>query len=520
MIRFILYTYKDREEFENYYRETEEKGNCISPFIFQETKELLEENSASIIDISSLVQYLSVNTADIVPAMNNFLPASEETQFIILEHLSEKALDVFRHLFKEKVPLYPTNNEHEKVFSELKTKKIPFKRITCYSYEDSGDLEKIIEYLNSKEIPLISFSQINEDLINDFIKNVIEETDVFVDITSMVSAIKDNSNLAYYSEKIFIEYPNLTYITHTNKIKEVLEIFRLIFNEVKPVNTIIPIENDSLDIKEKNNIVKIIDLPLEELNKAVKEITNRLFGHKKFKDQLLKAFYDFILLNRINEKKVFSIFLLGDTGLGKTEFAKLLKDQLYTNTPLVKINFGNYSSQDALNSLIGSPRGYIGSEEGELSNKILKSKAGVILCDEFEKANNQIVNFFLELLEDGKFTDTLSREHDVNGYIIIFTSNIDQNRFYKEMPKEFQSRLDLVCEFNPLSEDEKKEFVNYYVDKFIEKIKKDKSLQAEFTTQRIQEIKNINVTGHGDIRDIKRLLSKKILEHIQVKGIL
>lgn len=71
--------------------------------------------------------------------------------------------------------------------------------------------------------------------------------------------------------------------------------------------------------------------------------------------------------------------------MGKSEFASMLKNQLKPNTSLVKINFGNYSSQDALNSLIGSPRGYIGSEEGELSSKIIKSRAGVILCDEFEK---------------------------------------------------------------------------------------------------------------------------------------
>lgn len=77
---------------------------------------------------------------------------------------------------------------------------------------------------------------------------------------------------------------------------------------------------------------------------------------------------------------------------------------------MIKINFGNYSDENALSSLIGSPRGYIGSNKGELSEKILKSKSKIILIDEFEKASKPVFNFFLELLEDGAFTDSLGRE--------------------------------------------------------------------------------------------------------------
>ena len=79
---------------------------------------------------------------------------------------------------------------------------------------------------------------------------------------------------------------------------------------------------------------------------------------------------------------------------------------IFPGEPLIKINFGNYSTEGVLNSLIGSPLGYIGSEEGgELINKIDTSKSKVILIDEFEKATPSVYNFFYELLEDGVFTD-------------------------------------------------------------------------------------------------------------------
>ena len=102
---------------------------------------------------------------------------------------------------------------------------------------------------------------------------------------------------------------------------------------------------------------------------------------------------------------------------------------------MIKINLGNYKTQGALNSLIGSPIGFIGSERGgELSNKIRNSDSKVILIDEFKKADTDIFNFFYELLEDGKFTDLTGNEYDLNGYIIIFTTNLSKDNYKEILP--------------------------------------------------------------------------------------
>ena len=162
---------------------------------------------------------------------------------------------------------------------------------------------------------------------------------------------------------------------------------------------------------------------------------------------------------------------MGNPGLGKTEVGRIIKNELNPNAGIIKINFGNYSSKDSLNSLIGSLAGYIGCEGGELGKKIKENPVGVIICDEFEKADAEIKNFFLELLEDGKFTDSMSREYDLNGYIVVFTSNIrDENQFYNKMSLEFESRLSMICEFTSLSNAEKEKYITFQIENCIKKM--------------------------------------------------
>ena len=144
-----------------------------------------------------------------------------------------------------------------------------------------------------------------------------------------------------------------------------------------------------------------------------------------------------------------TVAMVGPSGVGKAETARVLSDLLAPGQPLPKINFGNYSSKDSLNSLIGSPRGYIGSEEGELSLKIEASESGVILIDEFEKANPAVWNFFLDLLESGHFTDPQGAMHDLDGYTIVFTSNAPKEEVRGKFPPELLSRFGLKTRFAP-----------------------------------------------------------------------
>lgn len=177
-------------------------------------------------------------------------------------------------------------------------------------------------------------------------------------------------------------------------------------------------------------------------------------------------------LNELGERKILSIFICGKSGIGKTEFAKILSKNMYPNESLIKINFGNYSTEGVLNSLIGSPLGHVGSEEGgELINKINTSRSKVILIDEFEKANPSVYNFFYELLEDGKFTDRHGIEHDLDGYIIVFTSNINKGQYANFIPDSLKSRFDMVYEFGEIKESEKRLFIDRTAESLISRLK-------------------------------------------------
>ncbi|MDO5568051.1 MAG: AAA family ATPase [Eubacteriales bacterium] len=138
---------------------------------------------------------------------------------------------------------------------------------------------------------------------------------------------------------------------------------------------------------DKNNTTNIVDIPLERFHDVEISFAQNLFGNRKFKQRLFEELHKFRILNEIEERKVFSVFLCGPSGIGKTETARLLHNYLAPKERFIKINLGNYSEQNALSSLIGSPRGFIGSSKGELTEKINSSKSRVILIDEFEKAS-------------------------------------------------------------------------------------------------------------------------------------
>ena len=207
----------------------------------------------------------------------------------------------------------------------------------------------------------------------------------------------------------------------------------------------------------------LIDLSNEKTGNLLDDFDSKLIGQAPFKRELRKQVGSFKLFNSIGEQPILSMLLLGPSGVGKTETARILSDLLAPGQPLPKINFGNYSSKDSLNSLTGSPRGYIGSEEGELTLKIKASESGVILIDEFEKANPAVWNFFLDLLESGHFTDSQGAMHDLDGYAIIFTSNAPKEEVRDKFPPELLSRFNLKTRFAPLSTEDKQAFVRRYI---------------------------------------------------------
>lgn len=259
---------------------------------------------------------------------------------------------------------------------------------------------------------------------------------------------------------------------------------------------------------------KIIDLEQSELSNFFDKFETSLYGHQKFKDDFRKQIENFRVFNKLGEHKILSLFLLGDSGVGKTEVARALHKALNGQSKMAKINFGNYSSDNSLNSLIGSPRGYIGSEDGEIFIRVAESDTGVILIDEFEKSNSTLFNYFLDVLENGKMISSLAHEIDLNGFIIIFTSNISKDNFKKVISPELRSRFDYKGYFSILKNDDKRKYVEFSVNSIIRKFNKNVSnvLDDNFKNEILGQI---SVNKFENMRDLNKAIKQMFVENIK-----
>ena len=324
------------------------------------------------------------------------------------------------------------------------------------------------------------------------------ERDIALDVSSLLPLLDPSSNkgdMAATFEIFIYQMPNSTvFIADETMASRYTYEMRTMFDTVRPCNIKGDAEDQTMNSEKKPK--RLIDLEDPEVEALLNQFASSLIGQDEFKSDFRKQIKIFRLFNSIGEQPILSLFLIGPSGVGKTETARILSKLLAPEEPLPQINFGNYSSKDSLNSLIGSPRGYMGSEEGELTMKIERSKSGVILIDEFEKGDSAVWSFFLDLLESGKFTDSQGEEHDLNGYTMVFTSNTPRTDVRAVFPPELLSRFNIKVEFSPLSDKEKKTFVSRYITSVAEKYRSrvDESLEETdaIAEQTLQEIDTVN----------------------------
>ena len=376
---------------------------------------------------------------------------------------------------------------------------------------------KLLTYKNKKCLKEIHNSDEKNEVImlNEIDNDLDEGISYFVDITSIGDALfnlKNNHGLLFQVEQNLLKLHNnnnITFITKEDYKDVILDNLPLIFDSSESINSSDDDTDESKD-KDDKKIKKISDLSSEELNDLINNFNEKLIGHNNFKKILKENLIEFNLFNNLDEHKILSIFIFGDSGIGKTEVARILHKSLAPSEKMIKISFGNYVSQGSLNSLIGSPRGYIGSEDGELNLKIENSRSSIILIDEFEKADKSVLNFFLELLEEGKYTDMLGNEHDLNGYVIIFTSNLNENTLCEKLSPEFYNRLNLKIKFNLLNEEDKKKYLNRRISELSKKY--NKISNSKLSQKDLNILKEINVSKYNSIRDIENEIKKTFIQ--------
>lgn len=377
-------------------------------------------------------------------------------------------------------------------------------KIYTYKEEAFWYLKDKIKKEGNKIIPIQE--------LQSYINNKDDNMIIYLDITSLVKLLKVQEDKIYEFEHCLIQIPkeniNVEYVVDEKLLDDTTSIFKYVFDESMSLDLDF---NDSIKESCKDELISIINIDRERIDQVFDYIDDNLIGHINFKDKLKEKIKTFRLMNKIGESKVLSIFLLGESGIGKSEVARCLQRALNNNGYLSKINLGNYSSKDALNSLIGSPLGYIGSEDGgELTQKIIKSNTGIVLIDEFEKADEKVFNFFLELLEDGQFTNNKGQCINLDEYIIIFTSNLSKEEFFSKIPNELITRFDYICNFTSLSYDEKLNYADMKTKEILSKLK------DKIQIDKNDILKNLDLNDYKDVRNIKRAIISEISKYLEV----
>ena len=272
----------------------------------------------------------------------------------------------------------------------------------------------------------------------------------------------------------------------------------------------------------------------EKLLHLEDEMKKRVMGQ----DEVLKIVSDAILKSRSGikdpNKPIASFMFLGPTGVGKTEVARTLAYELFDDEKhMVRIDMSEYMEKFSVSRLIGSPPGYVGYEDGgQLTEAVRRNPYSIVLFDEVEKAHPEVLNLLLQILDDGRVTDSNGRTVDFKNTIIIMTSNLgseyvldnEKDKVMVEVKEhfrpEFVNRIDEIVIFNALSRDA----INKILDKIINEIEyrlKDIDLHIELTDKARDAFIDEGYDINFGARPLKRLVGRTLevdLSRLLIEG--
>ncbi|XP_002978570.2 chaperone protein ClpB3, chloroplastic [Selaginella moellendorffii] len=292
-------------------------------------------------------------------------------------------------------------------------------------------------------------------------------------------------------------------------------------------------------------VSRLLQSEMEKLLQLDDHLHKRLIGQ----DPAVKAVADAIRRSRAGlsdpNRPIASFMFMGPTGVGKTELAKALAEYLFdTDKALLRFDMSEYMEKHAVSRLIGAPPGYVGYEEGgQLTESVRRRPYSVVLFDEIEKAHGDVFNIFLQILDDGRVTDSQGRTVNFTNTVVIMTSNLGSQHIldalkssgnkkaaYQAMKEtvmevarstfrpEFMNRVDEFIVFQPLDVDQIQNIVKLQLQN-VEKRLQHRKISLKITDDAVQVFAKLGYDPNYGARPVKRVIQQYVTNEL-AKGIL
>jgi len=294
-------------------------------------------------------------------------------------------------------------------------------------------------------------------------------------------------------------------------------------------------------------VTRLLEEEARKLEKMEEILSQRIIGQK----EAIKAISNAIRRSRagISEENrpLGSFMFLGPTGVGKTETARALAEFLFNDeNALIRLDMSEYMEKHAVSKMIGSPPGYVGYDEGgQLTEKVRRRPYSVILFDEIEKADPEVFNILLQILEDGRLTDAKGRVVSFKNTILIMTSNIGSeyitemgslgflgekkekeketlrdkilNSLKENFRPEFINRIDEIIIFNYLDKNDIKRIVDLELNKVAQRLMKSRRIEIKVSEKAKELLAEKGYDPNLGARPLRRVIQKDVLDPLALK---
>ena len=281
---------------------------------------------------------------------------------------------------------------------------------------------------------------------------------------------------------------------------------------------------------------KIQENQLRKLSKLEEHIKEKIIGQ----DEGIKALVAAVKRNRVQispRRRPASFIFVGPTGVGKTEMVKVLSNELFDSPEtLIRLDMSEFMEKHSVSRIIGSPPGYVGYDEaGQVTEKVRRRPYSVLLFDEIEKAHPDVMNILLQILDEGKVTDSHGRTVNFENTVIVMTSNAGNDRkdsvvgFEKSefniskekamkalsefLRPEFLSRVDEIIVFRKLDENDYRDIARLMLNEYIDTLK-EKGILFSFDEKALEYIAKKSIGGKSGARDLRKYIRKEVEDKI------